>query len=284
MIREGVALGEIPADLGETALAEVQARGKMTPDIYRRLADGLAARGLSHVAITPLDRDPPPITAKYTYLPRNPFFWLLKVFIQFVLIFFGFVLGQVWFGIRVVGRKNLRGVKRAVTVSNHIAYLDPLLIKRVAAFRRLKITAAPGNVGRGPVRPIMKAAGVMPFGSDLAAMRNFNKALVKVAKKGFVHFYAEQSMWGNYPPPRPLKQGAFLYAVKFNAPVVPIFYAYRKPGRLRKLLHLHAPITVVIGQPIRPDVSLGVKPAADRMRDEAETFMKQAYEQYAELS
>ena len=53
MIREGVALGEIPADLGETALAEVQARGKMTPDIYRRLADGLAARGLSHVAITP---------------------------------------------------------------------------------------------------------------------------------------------------------------------------------------------------------------------------------------
>ena len=69
-----------------------------------------------------------------------------------------------------------------------------------------------------------------------------------------------------------------------KAPVVPIFYAYRKPGRLRKLLHLHAPITVVIGQPIRPDVSLGVKPAADRMRDEAETFMKQAYEQYAELS
>lgn len=283
MIREGVERGEIPEDIGGTALDEIAERGKMTPAIYRRLADAMAERQLSYIAITPIDRDPPPITEKYKYFSRNPLYWLLVGLVQFILIFLGFFLGQIWFGIRVVGRKNLKKVKGAITVSNHIAYLDPLLIKRVSGFRRLKITVAASNIGRGLARPIMKAAGCIPFGSDLKAMKNFNKAVERGVRHGWVHFYAEQSMWVNYPPPRPLKAGAFVYAAKLDAPVIPIFYAYRNNNALRKLLHLHAPITVVIGKPLIPEKDAGVKPAAEKMKAECESFMQEAYATYAEM-
>lgn len=284
MIGEGIALGEIPEDLGLRALEEIQAAGKMTPEIYRRLAEDMEERGLSHIRITPQDRNPPPVTADFKYYPKNPFFLLLVGFVQFIFIFLGFLLGQVAFGIRVKGRKNLKGVKGAITVSNHIAYLDPLLIKRVAGFRRLKITAAPANLGRGLSRPIMRAAGVMPFGSDLKAIRNFDRALMKATKKGWAHFYAEQSMWLNYPYPRPLRAGAFVYANKFGVPVVPIFYAYRKNGRLRRLLHLHDPITIVIGKPIFPSPDTDLRESVDTMKAQAESFMQEAFQTYSDYA
>lgn len=283
MFRDGIELGEIPADLGERALERIETEGKMTQEIYDELACGMAAQGLGHIAITPKDRNPPPVTEKFRYYPHNPLFLLLVGIVQFILIFIGFFLGQFVYNIRVVGRKNIRKVKRAISVSNHIDYLDPLLIKRVSGFRRLKITAAASNLGRGLARPIMRAAGVMPFGSDLKATRNFDKALRHATDVGWAHFYAEQSMWLNYARPRPLKLGAFIYATKFSVPIVPIFYAYRKSGRLRRLLHLHAPITIVIGAPLKPDPALSLKESAEQLKNACETFMADAYEKYCQV-
>lgn len=278
-----MALGEIPDDIGGAALSEIETGGKMTPAIYRRLAERMAERGLSHIAITPFDRNPPPVTEKHNYFPKNPFYLLLWAFIQFIFIFGGFLVGQVYYGVRVVGRRNLRKVKRAVTVSNHIGYLDPILTRRMAGFKRLHITVAPCNAGRGPLRPVMKAAGVMPFGTDFAGMKNFNRAVEKAARKGLVHFYGEQSMWLKYPPPRPLREGAFRYAVNLAAPVVPVFYAYRKSGRLRKLLHLHPPITIVIGSPISAQEG-NKRAAAEVLKGQTEQFMREAYERYSSLT
>lgn len=38
-----------------------------------------------------------------------------------------------------------------------------------------------------------------------------------------VLIYPEQEMWFNYRKPRPCKRGAYLYAVKFNVPVISLF-------------------------------------------------------------
>ena len=40
---------------------------------------------------------------------------------------------------------------------------------------------------------------------------------------GKILIYPEQSMWYNYRKPKPLKVGAFSFAVKNNVPVLPIF-------------------------------------------------------------
>jgi 1-acyl-sn-glycerol-3-phosphate acyltransferase len=38
-----------------------------------------------------------------------------------------------------------------------------------------------------------------------------------------VLFYPEQGMWWNYRKPRPLKNGAFKFAAKYDAPIIPFF-------------------------------------------------------------
>ena len=64
----------------------------------------------------------------------------------------------------------------------------------------------------------------LPLSSNFDTMRKFNKAIgTLLERKSIILIYPEQAMWWNYKKPRPLKPGAFKYAVKHNVPIVPCF-------------------------------------------------------------
>lgn len=89
-------------------------------------------------------------------------------------------------------------------------------------------------------------------------------------------------MWYNYRKPRPLKVGAFRFAAKNNAPVLPIFITLENTDKLDgEGLPIQA-YTVHILPVIFPDKSLGVRENSIVMcRQNYELWVK-TYEEFYE--
>ena len=74
---------------------------------------------------------------------------------------------------------------------------------------------------------------------------------------GWLQVYAEGSMWEYYPYIRPFKLGAFSLACRYNKPILPLGFSFRKPSWIRKhIFKQDAAITVTVGEPIFKDESL----------------------------
>ena len=285
LITEGMAAGEIPEDIGRAVLARIEECGKMTPDIYGEFTAALAGRGLYNVYTTPLNRNPPPVSGDFPYESHNVFYGLYKGLILTVYNTLGRPLARVAYGLKIRGRRNLKRVKGAVvTVSNHFSYLDILVTRCCLGWRPFKFVVAPHNAGGKSAvgRGFFRGAGAVPVATTISGARKFNAYLDKcVSKAKAVHFYAERAMWLNYPYPRPFLSGAFTLAARNSVPVVPMFYAYRKKGFVRRLLSMHAPMTAYILPPVYPDPALTGKARADKLCRDAEAAVRAAYEAHA---
>ena len=167
----------------------------------------------------------------------------------------GPVVDYVGFNIKIEGRKNLKGIKSGITISNHVHYLDCLWnFQALSRKKNVYITGAPHNFKKGFFGATMKAGGFVPLASSFSENKEFDKFISNVMENnGFVHFYPEQSLWLRYEQSRPLKKGAFYYAAKNNVPVIPIVICFKKsksPLRRKKI------VTVKICKPIYPDAKL----------------------------
>ncbi len=103
---------------------------------------------------------------------------------------------------------------------------------------------------------LMKHCNTLPLSSNHKTMNNFMKATNKLLKDGhFVLVYPEQSMWWNYRKPKPLKKGAYLFAVKSNVPVLPCFITMEDSDILGEDGFYVQEYTIHIGKPIYPSKS-----------------------------
>lgn len=100
---------------------------------------------------------------------------------------------------------------------------------------------------------LMKHCNTLPLSSNHKTMHNFMKATDKLLRDGhFVLVYPEQSMWWNYRKPKPLKKGAYLFAVKSNVPVLPCFITMEDSDILGEDGFYIQEYTIHIGKPIYP--------------------------------
>ena len=92
-------------------------------------------------------------------------------------------------------------------------------------------------------------------------MSNLDKTISDIYKTGnsVVTFYAEQALWEKYENSRPLKKGAFHYAVKNNVPIVLTVILFREPNWLRRKLGVKKDVTVKILPAIYPKEGLSDK-------------------------
>lgn len=188
----------------------------------------------------------------------------------------GRLYAKAYFGCRTVGKENLKALKKqgAITVCNHFHYVDTLFVRGAVGNFRSYHTLAPWNNKAGAGGHIVRHGGTLPFSSDLAAMRHLNAEMERLLKRGkLINFYPEHSMWWAYQKPRPMKDGAFRYAVKFNVPVLPLFctFSKNKKGRIKRL-------RVHILPPVYADPSLPARQAAEEMRRAAEGEWRECYE------
>lgn len=183
----------------------------------------------------------------YTYLPSSFGEKLRRFFLLPVIRLFGFVYLFFGYGFRVKGKKNLRALNGgAVSVCNHAHELDTLMLKIALGCSRTFHTGSYYLLKRGWLGRIFKAGGFLPVGTGVHDLEKLQNAVgTLLSRRKIVNFYPEHALWRRYEKVRPFKAGAFRFAVRFSAPVLPVFIEFRST-RLRRALGLQKKVIMHI--------------------------------------
>jgi 1-acyl-sn-glycerol-3-phosphate acyltransferase len=182
-----------------------------------------------------------------TILAGSPVFWLLLKFV---------LLGpwlRLLFRPRVTGLEHIPREGGAIIASNHVSFLDGLLLSLVVPHRRVMYLTKVKYIDRPLLRWFLTGAGVIPVATDdLGAVRNAVTAAVEAVHSGrLVGIFPE----GTRSPDGRLhrgKTGVARVALESGAPVIPagIIGTDRAFPRGARLPRPHA-VQIVFGPPIR---------------------------------
>ena len=205
---------------------------------------------------------------KFKYKHKNIFYKFYSFLVRLVVYILGPIFTFFYFKLRIRGRKNLKAIRKkgAIVVTNHVHTLDSLYIRQISRTRSMYYLAAPFNNKKGLAGLTLRVAGVLPLGNGLKLAKQLDTTIADLLKnKRLLTIYAEESMWMGYTKIRPLKRGAFHYAVKNNSPVVPVVALFRKTNWLDKLLMRKYKVTLQILPAIFPKPELSPKDNIDYM-------------------
>ena len=130
------------------------------------------------------------------------------------------------------GKENLEAVRNtgALVTCNHFNAFDNYAVYKtlipVLDGKMLYKVIREGNYTSfgGFYGYLFRHCNTLPLSSSLKGVKALNRAMTELFARGEkILIYPEQAMWYNYRKPRPLKTGAFRFAVKNNVPVLPIF-------------------------------------------------------------
>ena len=191
---------------------------------------------------------------------------------------------------RVSGLEHLNGVKTgAVITCNHFNPFDCFTVEKVfrksVHYKKKKLckviregnyTNFPGLYGF-----LFRNCDTLPLSQNKKTMYHFLQAVDTILQRGdFILIYPEQSLWWNYRKPKPLKNGAFKFAVKNNVPVVPIFITMEDSSRIGGDGFPIQEYSVFIEEPIYPRKELPERKRVDDMRDRNYAVWKRIYEEF----
>lgn len=214
--------------------------------------------------------DAQPIDGNFEYLPRRASEKFRRLWLLSVVSVVGPVINFFAHGAKVRGRKNLRALKGkgAVSVCNHVLTLDTLLLKNAVGPFRLFNTGSYYLMKKGWLGKIFKAGGFLPVGTTVPDMIKLQNAIQALLRQGkIINFYPEHALWPGYRRIRPFKAGAFHFAVKFGAPVLPVFIGFRMT-KLRKFFHCKPKAILHILPAVYP-------PEEGNLRERARVFSEQ---------
>lgn len=203
-----------------------------------------------------------------------------------------FFEGQMKLGNLVIkeirGEENLPDKKQgAIVACNHFHPFDNYIIlkglmptlKRGRYWKVIK----EGNYTNPPkgFEMFMKYGDTLPLSRNRKTMHKFIQAVETLLKKGDkVLVYPEQAMWWNYRKPRPLKSGAFKFAVTNNVPIIPMFITMEDTDKIGDDGFPIQAYTVNIGECIYPDSEKSQKENINTLMDKYNDFRTQTYEKF----
>ncbi len=187
----------------------------------------------------------------------------------------------------VHGRKNFRGVKRSILVSNHSLILDPA-IANISIWPRRSAYSIKEQLmnGRPGLNLFLRSLGGYPI--HFGRLRELDGAVSKYLDEyGFTHFFPEgHEGWGfqNQQLNR-FNSGAFYFAMKLNVPLIPVVivhFARRIFGR--DIQFLPRRVTAVILNPVNPelylDTDVNLNKAASAMASDVRILMQECIDGY----
>ena len=177
----------------------------------------------------------------------------------------------------------------AIITCNHFNPLDCFTVERIfqrsKQYRKKRLfkviregnyTNFPGMYGY-----LFRNCDTLPLSSNKKTMYNFLMAVDTILQRGdFILIYPEQSLWWNYRKPKPLKNGAFKFAVKNQVPVIPLFICMEDSSRIGPDGFPVQEYTVYINEPIYPKAGLREREQAVDMRDRNYELWKNIYEEF----
>lgn len=217
----------------------------------------------------------------YEYMPHGFWFRIKRALVAAVLHVIVFPLMHLTHGLRIYGRENLKKHKNelkngAVTISNHVFMWDYLCVLKAIRPHISYFPAWKPNFESG-FQTFMRILGGMPIPEgDYKSMMAFKKGLEEVMESDrWLHVFPEGSLWYFYPDIRPLKPAVFMYAAKYNKPLIPISMSFRPRKGFRKLFGKGPFVDLHIAEPIYADQSLNTRAAAYELRNRAYRIMQE---------
>lgn len=252
-------------------------------EVFERI-DECERNGVFDEHVDPIPRELViPVDENYRYVGDRGFFENIKYSLEKFFCVWPFTWYENKFVLKTeyVGRENLRGLKAAVLTCNHVAKFDCLAVKYGARGHRTYTVAADFNNMRGTLGELMRAGDMLPLNTTLRGKIKFSKAVERVLakKKQFLLVYPEAAMWRYYKKPRPFKNGAFDFAVKYNVPVVPQFITFEDMESADAEGYPKQKFTVHISNPVYPKSGLSKSENTEYLKNAAFDFCKKVYEE-----
>ena len=189
----------------------------------------------------------------------------------------------------IVGIENWQNLKGgAVITCNHFNPFDSFAMqvafdaslqknkKMYKVVREGNYTSFSGFYGM-----LFRNCNTLPLSSNAKTMGKFMTAVQRILEEGnYVLVYPEQSMWWNYRKPKPLKNGAYKYAVRAVVPILPCFITMEDSDKIGEDGFPIQEYTIHISKPIYPDLSLSEKRAIEALKNKNYQLWKGCYEEF----
>jgi len=133
------------------------------------------------------------------------------------------IINLVMFSTSYKDRRKLRGFRRAILVSNHTTFLDPVKISGAMLPRRTWQTLLEKTVETPSLGTFTRLLGGVPLPPGMSGIKRILKASPDLFRfRRFLHFYPEGECYLYNQEIREFKSGAFFVAAELNIPVIPL--------------------------------------------------------------
>lgn len=192
---------------------------------------------------------------------------LLHGIVAPIITLFGFFTGVKW-----VGKKNLKKLNRKkgfFIYSNHAGVGDVTLAYLLSLPRRTNAVGYSDALENPVTHFLVPLLGFIPLPVDMHDFPTFSNAIKYYIqdRNQAVLIFPEAHIWPTYTGLRNFKRQSFRYPVENDAEVLPVFFARRKRKGFWKLFKKPR-VTVLIGEPLKPDSTLSKKEAIQKLGDE----------------
>lgn len=189
---------------------------------------------------------PPGYASRVYRLWSNLFYYAIAAPLLFLWI-------RVILGVRFAGERRLPRDGGAVTVSNHVHYLDSALVGLALFPRRPVFTSMPINLQHRWYGGLVRLLGGVAVPPDPAELpRFFAEMEILLAQGRIVHFFPEGDLRPYDTSLRDFKRGAFYLAARARVPIVPLSIRFTPPSGVRRMFRRRPTMVIVIGEPIQP--------------------------------
>lgn len=189
----------------------------------------------------------------------------------------------------IIGLDNLTSTNTGCIITcNHFNPFDNFALHEILydyikkSKRRFYKVIKEGNYSfKGLYGYFFRHCETLPLSTNFDTMRKFTSSLKTILEnKHMVLIYPEQSMWYNYEKPRPLKEGAYKYAIKYNVPIVPCFITMTDSNILDEAGFNVKEYTITFSKPIYKDEALDKVEQVKDMMNKNFNVWKNIYEKF----
>ena len=193
----------------------------------------------------------------YPYIDESKSFKRKMRLTRVLLYMIVFAFSAIRMGLKIKGRENIKKNKKllkkgAISICNHVHMHDYISIMNAIRPFKPYILSWNKNVS-GELGKMVRSVGGIPIpDNNYKASIAFQNHIEKLFNNGgWLHIYPEGRMWVYYAPIRPFKKGCTYFAIKYDKPIVPLAYSYRKPSWIRRVIFRQiACFTLTIGEPM----------------------------------
>lgn len=218
------------------------------------------------------------IDTNYQYVPKGKMFLLCSNILYYGIAFpILKIVTKLVYDLKIEGKENIRDLKGgAVSVSNHVLFLDCAMVGLACGRKRIYYTTREGSFKIPFVRKLIKLLRALPIPTKIENKKYFMDAIRNILKEGnVVHFYPEAALWPYYDRIRNFKNGAFSFAIKNEVPIIPMIFKFREPVGIRKIFKKKKDVTLIILEPVQGQ-SNESKESIQNLKQEVHKKMQEA--------